>query len=206
MNVVFSKEGAKALRLAWALLGVAIVAAAAIAWASHWYVQKERRDNAASNRELAEAQARVAAARKERDDLQASSQIFMDLVKRGVLKGEGRLDFIERLQQLKARHQLLALEYEIAPQRPLPLAGGRVFESVDVLGSRVKVRALALHEGEALAFTEELTHAPRGFYPAGRCTMKRLEAGSADAIVPRAEVECVLEWVTLKDKRGNRAS
>lgn len=205
MNVVFSKEGTRRLRLAWAFLGIAILAAAGIAWASHWYVQKEKRDNQTSKRELAEVQARVDAARRERDDLQASSQIFMDLVRRGILKGEGRLDFIERLERLKTRHQLLALEYEIAPQRPLPLPGGRAFESVDVLGSRVKVRALALHEGEALGFTEDLTHPPRGFNPAARCTMRRLEAGTADAIVPRAEVECVLEWVTLKDKRGNRA-
>ena len=156
MNFVFSKEGFKRLRFAWLVLGMSIVAAVASAWGSHLYLEKEKRDGLSSKRQLAEAQARVEAAKRERDDLKASAEIFQDLVKRGILGEESRLDFVERLERLKARHRLLGLEFEIAPQRPLPLAGGRMFNAVDVLGSRVKVKVQALHEGDALAFLEDL--------------------------------------------------
>ncbi|MCW5592777.1 MAG: hypothetical protein KIS74_11815 [Burkholderiales bacterium] len=206
MNVVFSKEGFKRLRFSWLILGVSIVAAVASAWGSHLYLEKEKRDGLSSRRQLAEAQARVEAAKRERDDLKASAEIFQDLVKRGILGEESRLDFVERLERLKERHRLLALEFEIAPQRPLPLAGGRVFSAVDVLGSRVKVKVQALHEGDALAFLEDLAKPSRGFNPASRCKLRKLETGATAAAMARVEAECVLEWISLKDKRGNRAS
>ncbi len=206
MNAAFTKEGFGALRLAWAGLGLAIAAAAALAWGSHEYLQKEKRDDLASQRQLGEARARVETAKRERDDLRNSSAVFADLVNRGILKEESRLDLIERLDRLKAKHQLIELEYEIQPQRPLPLMGGRVFNAVDVLGSRVRIKAQALHEGEALAFIEELVRPPTGFNPASRCTLARMIPGSPDALTPRVEATCTLEWISLRDKRGNRAS
>ena len=206
MKFAFTQEGFRSLRLAWALLGVAIVAAAGLAWGSLAYLQKERRDDLASQRQLGEMRAKVEAARRERDDLRNSSVVFADLVSRGILKEESRLDLIERLDALKVKHRLMDLEYEIQPQRPLPLLGGRVFNAVDVLGSRVRIKAQALHEGEALAFIEDLVRPPTGFNPASRCTLARLTPGSPDVATARVEAQCTLEWISLRDKRGNRAS
>ena len=206
MSTAFSREGFRSLRMAWITLLLAIAAAGMLAWGSHWYLQKEKRDDLASKRQLGEAKARLDATRRERDDLRTSSVVFEDLVSRGILREESRLDLIERLDRLKVRHRLLGLEYEIAPQRPLVLAGGRAFNAVDVLGSRVKVRAMALHEADALAFLEELAKPDRGFNPANRCNLQRIEPGAPDAITPRVEAECMLEWISLKDKRGARAN
>jgi hypothetical protein len=206
MNAVFSREGSRIMRFAWMTLAIAVAAACALAWGGYWYQQKERRDGVASKRQLGDAQVRLANAKRERDDLRASSEVFEDLVSRGILKEESRLDLFDRLHALKVRHRLLGLEYEIAPQRPLPLAGGRAFNAVDVLGSRVKVKALALHEGDALAFLEELSMPPKGFNPVSHCTLRRLEATREDAAAPRVEAACILEWISLKDKRGARAN
>jgi hypothetical protein len=206
MNAIFSREGLRSLRIAWAALVLAVLAAAGLAWGSLLFLQKENRDSLASQRALGEAQARVEAARRERGDLQASSEVFKDLVARGILKEESRLDLIERLDHLKSRHRLLGLDYEIAAQRPLPLPGGRVFNTVDVLGSRLKVRVQALHEGDALAFLQELANPPHGFNPMSRCTLRKVDVGAETALSARVEADCALEWVSLKDKRGGRAS
>jgi len=206
VKFAFTKEGFLSLRLSWVILGLAVAAAAGIAWGSLAYLQKEKRDEIASQRQLGEMRAKVEAARRERDDLRNSSVVFADLVNRGILKEESRLDLIERLDALKAKHRLIDLEYEIQPQRPLPLMGGRVFNAVDVLGSRVRIKAQALHEGEALAFIEELVRPPTGFNPASRCTLARLVPGAADTVSPRVEANCTLEWISLRDKRGGRAS
>jgi hypothetical protein len=206
MNVVFSKEGSRSLRVAWAILGLAILAAAGLAWGSHWYLQKEKRDGLVTKRELVEAQSRVDAARREHDDLKDSASTFQDLVKRGILRDESRLDLIERLERLKVRYGLFGLDYDIAAQRALPLPGGRVFNAVDVLGTRVKVRALALHEGDALAFFEDLARPSDGFNPLSRCGLRRIETDTGGAVSARIEAECTLEWISLKDKRGNRAN
>lgn len=205
MSGLFSKAGLRSLRVSWAILGLAIAAAAGLAWGSHWYLEKEKFDDVSSRRALRDAQLRVESAKRERDDLKASSEIFQDLVKRGILLDENRLDLIERLDRLKTRHHLIGLEYEVGAQRPLQLAGGRVFNAVDVLGSRVKMRARALHEGDALAFLDDLAKPAQGFNPLARCTLRKVEAGAATVFSARVEADCTLEWISLKDKRGSRA-
>lgn len=200
---VFTAEGFRAMRLAWALLAGAMIAGALIVAGSHWYAQKEKSDSADSGRRLQEARTRLESTRRERDSLQESAEVFRTLVDRGLLQSEQRLELVELVNGLRARHQI-ALDYEVAPQRTLALAGGRVFASVDVLASRVKMKARALHEGDLLAFIDALTRNPQGFYPIDRCTMKRIEVSSADSLQPRVEADCTLEWITLKEKRGGR--
>lgn len=205
MNFAFSKDGFKRLRFAWLILVVAIVAAVASAWGSHLYLEKEKRDGLQSKRQLAEAQARVDTAKRERDDLKASAELFQDLVRRGILHEETRLDFFERLERLRARHRIQGMEFEVAAQRPLPLPGGRVFSAVDVLGSRMKIKVLALHEGDALDFLEDLAKPAKGFNPVASCALRKIESTVAET-GPRIEAECALEWISLKDKRGARAN
>ena len=203
MNHVFSAEGFRAMRVAWGLLVVALLAGTGIVAGSHWYAQKEKRDSADSGRRLQEARARLDGARRERDSLQESAEVFRTLVDRGLLQGERRLELVELVNTLRARHRV-SLDYEIAPQRALALAGGRVFASVDVLASRVKLKARALHEGDILGFVDSLARNPQGFFPVDRCAMKRIEVASADSLQPRVEADCTLEWITLKEKRVGR--
>lgn len=202
MNAVFSRDGWRRLRLPWAVLVLAIAAAAVVVYGSHWYVGKETRDNVASSRRLQEARSRVDRARRERESLLQSVDVFRTLVDRGLLQSERRLDLVELVNVLRSRHQLFSLDYEIAPQRVLQLAGGRVFPSIDVLSSRVKLRARALHEGDLLGFMQELSHSQQGFYPVDWCSMRRMEA-PLDALQPHVEMDCRLEWITLRDKNGN---
>jgi hypothetical protein len=201
---VFNAEGLREMRFAWALLVVAIFAGAGIVYGSHLYTEKEKRDSADSARRLREARGRLESARRERDNLQQSADVFRTLVDRGMLQTESRLDVVELVNSLRVRYSLM-LDYEIAPQRPLALPGGRVFQSVDVLASRVKLRARALHEGDMLGFIDALENNPRGFYPIDRCTMRRLEVPDPASLQPRVEAECTLEWITLKEKHGPRA-
>jgi hypothetical protein len=204
MKQIFNREGLRALRFAWILLALSIGLAVAFVLGSQWYYDKEKRDSANSGRRLQEARARVESARRERDNLVESAEVFRTLVERGLLQSERRLDLVELVNGLRARHQLLALDYEIAPQRPLQLSGGRVFPSVDVLASRVKLRARGLHEGDILGFIDGLTRTSHGFYPVDRCVMRRVEA-PPESIQPRVEADCTLEWVTLREKRGTRS-
>lgn len=204
MSIVFGAEGFKALRTSWALLAVALVLAAGIGFGSQWFVERVQRDNAASARKLQEARSRLDNARRERDNLAQSAEVFRTLVDRGMLQGERRLDMVERVAQLRERFRLHGLDYEIAPQRPLVLAGGRAYPSVEVLSSRVKLRIRALHEGDVLGFLEALTEATQGFYPIDRCAMRRIDTGGTGGAQADLEAECSLEWITLKEKRGPR--
>lgn len=203
MSQVFSADGFREMRVAWATLAVAIIAGIGIVAGSHWYGEKEKRDSADFAKRLREARARVESARRERDNLQQSADVFRTLVDRGMLQTESRLDVVELLNTLRVRYQLV-LDYEIAPQRTLTLPGGRVFQSVDVLASRVKIKARALHEGDMLGFIDALETSSRGFYPVDRCAMRRVDVPDPESLQPRVEADCMLEWITLKDKHANR--
>jgi len=202
MKQVFSREGWRALAGAWMILALSIVAAASIGVASQWYRERERRETASAVQALSQARSRLEAARRERDSLEESADVFRTLVERGLLGNERRLDLVELVNDLRARHQLFSLDYEISPQRTLPLANGRSFASVDVLASRVRIRARALHEGDLLAFIEDISRSRQGFYTVDRCKLKRLEAQTPDALAPRVEAECALEWITLREKNA----
>jgi hypothetical protein len=206
MNAVFSQEGLRGLRVSWILLVLAAAACAALGFGSYWYLQNAKREGVDSATRLQTARARTEAIRRELEDLRTSSKVFEDLLGRGVLQEERRLDFIERLDQLKASHRLAALEYDIDPQRVLPLAGGKAFSSLDVMGSQVKLRFKTLHEGDALAFLEDLSTPPRGFNAMSRCHLQRIERVGADVSSPRVEANCALEWISLKDKGKARAN
>lgn len=202
MNVVFSREGWRELRGAWALLGVAVLAAAGLAFGGRSYLDHERRERLGSGQRLEQARARLETARRERDNLRESADIFRSLVDRGLLQGESRLDMVELINGLRTRHELFGLEYEIQPQRALQLPGGRAYPAVDVLASRVRLRMRALHEGDVLGFVEALGASRQGFFPVDRCAMRRLEPTSPDALQPRVESECTFEWITLKGKNA----
>lgn len=199
MSQVFNADGWRALRSSWLIFVLSVGVSAGMVAGSHWYLGKERRDNATFAQRLREARTRVDSARRERDSLAESADVFRTLVDRGLLQTEQRLGLVELVNALRVRHHLFALDYEIAPQRPLALASGRSFLSVDVLASRVKLRARALHEGDILGFINDLSQSRQGFYPVDRCVLRRLEA-PADALEPHVEAECTLEWITLKDK------
>lgn len=203
MKQVFSREGFGSLKASWVILVASIAVAAALAGASHWYVERHKRESAALAKRTQEGRTRVETARRERESLEQSADVFRTLVERGLLQSERRLDLVELVNGLRTRHQLFALDYEIGAQRPLPLAGGLAFTAVDVLASRVKLRARALHEGDLLDFIDALTQSRQGFYPVDRCVVRRIEGrGDAGAVQPRVEAECTLEWITLKEKRA----
>lgn len=203
MNQMFSREGWRALAGSWVILAVSILAAISIVAASQWYRDREKRESMNAEQHLREARGRVEAARRERDSLQESADVFRTLVQRGLLQNEQRLDLVEMMNSLRARHQLFSLDYEIAPQRPLALPGGRVYSSVDVLASRVRIKLRALHEGDVLDFIEGLTQSAQGFYVVDRCRMRRAEDPRLDMLSAHVEAECTLEWITLREKRPN---
>ena len=202
MSQILSREGFNTLRTAWLLLAFSIIAAVSIVAASHWYLESEKREGLTAERRMQEARTRADGARRERENLQESAEVFRTLVDRGLLQTERRLEMIELVNRLRSRHQLFSMDYDIAPQRTLNLAGKGGFNAVDVLASRVKLRVRALHEGDVMDFINDLGKSRQGFYPVDRCTMRRIEAAQADGLRPHVEADCALEWITLREKRA----
>ena len=173
MSVIFTRDGFRALRLVVivALAGVAV--AIALVTGSYMYWQMEKTNDQRSISAQADAQNRVANARREQNDLRDSAQTYQNLTARGIFIAEQRLDLIEAMNTLKDRHKLLELRYEIAPQRPLKMASGGNYAAVDVLASRIKLKVSAYHDGDLVAFLNDFPRIQRGFFPLDRCVITR---------------------------------
>lgn len=220
MSTTARASGFKLLRfavfVALAGLGVAVF----LIGGSYLYWQSERSASVTSQRSLTDQRNRLEAIKRERDDLQGSEETYKALIARGAFVPERRLDFVEAMDQLRKRHRLLKLEYEVFPQRSLKFATGPNYAAIDVLASRVRMKIKAYHDRELLAFLDEFPRIQRGFFPLDRCMIKRVIAETvaptddelavvnnpspATPVAPTVaiEAECSLEWVTLKDKRS----
>ena len=198
--MIFSREGFKLLRTASALALLSIGVAAFLIASSHYYRQAEMKNDKQSQRVLQDLRARLDTLRREREDLRNSADVYKSLAARGVFVPEQRLDLVEALAELKNRHKLVSLEYEVLPQRALRMASGITFPGVDVRGSRIKLKVRAHHDGDLVAFLDEFPRMQRGFFPIDRCAIKRATDSAAGAA--GLEAECYLDWVTLVDKRN----
>jgi hypothetical protein len=225
--MIFTREGFRALRFIYGVTVAGLAVAVFLALGSYWYWQSETTSDLQSQRSLRDLQGRVSGLRREREDLRNSDTTYMMMVSRGTFAAEQRLDLVEAFDALRVRHKLASLEYEVAPQRVLRMAGGQSFPAVEVLGSRIKLKFRAYHDGDLMAFLDEFPRMQRGFFPLERCAIKRTLDPARGAVVgpqnsrgggkpgasaaesedvpsreaaPTLEAECIADWVTLMDK------
>jgi hypothetical protein len=170
---ILTREGFRSLRVVYGVALAGVGVAAFLVAGSYFYWQSEKKNDVQSIRTLQDLRNRLETAKRERDDLRDSEQTYKALAARGVFIAEQRLDLIEALAALKLRHKLVSLEYEIGPQRLVRLFGGAVLLAIDPVGSRVKLKIRAYHDGDLFAFLDEFPRFQRGFFPLDRCTIRR---------------------------------
>ncbi|MEO8100943.1 MAG: hypothetical protein ABI790_00355 [Betaproteobacteria bacterium] len=216
----------KALRFAGLVALAGLGVAVFLVSGSYLFWQSEKKSEGVSQRNLQELRNRLETLKREQADLRGSEETYKSLIARGAFAPEHRLDLIEALAELKKRHRLIGLEYEIAPQRALKFATGTSFSAVGIMASRVHMKLQAYHDGDLVAFLDEFPRIQRGFFPIDKCTIKRVvsveqrapttldmaarvpqpvtaqpaQAGQNAGLAPSVEADCTLEWITLVDK------
>ena len=203
MRTPTPKSALQLLRWPLAATVLGIITAVLFVAGSYFYLEYQKKSDVQSKRALQEAQARVTNANKEAEDLRGSVDLYQQLVAYGVFQKESRLGWIETLNQLKAKHRLSVLEYDLSPQRTIAMAGGRTFPSIEVAGSRVTLKAQSYHDGDLMNFLGDITHLGKGFYPMDHCAIRLLDPVVGSPLAPRIEANCAFDWVTLRDKRAS---
>lgn len=177
---IMTREGFSQLKFSYLVFVVGLGVAVFLVGGSYLYWQSEKKNNTISQRTLSDMQARLVNAQREKEDLQNSEETYNTLAARGLFVPEQRLDLLEAMEQLKIRHELNTLEYTMSSQRPLKLAAGASVSAVDVLGSRIRVKATSQHDGDLIAFLDEFPRIQRGLFPLDRCVIKRKSRLSAN--------------------------
>ena len=213
----------RSLRFAGAVALIGLLVAGILIGGSWWIWEREKKLAITSKRDLGSASSRLESIKRERDDLLGSEDTSKRLLARGAFIPESRIDFIETMAELKRRHRLVGLDYELGPQRTLKFATGASYGAAEIRGSRLLVKIKAFHDGDLVGFLDEFPRIQRGFFPIDRCILKRIATtGAATAAPPPSrdeddtaplarppagsepalEAECTLEWITLADKNA----
>ena len=171
--MIFTRAGFSALKFAYMVLLAGIGVGIFIVAGSYFYWQAEKKNDQQSQRSSEDLRGRLVVAKRDRDDLLGSENTYKTLAERGTFVSEQRFDLIEALAALKTRHQLVSLDYEVAPQRPLRLGAGGSYSGVNLVASRVKLKIRAFHDADLVAFLDEFPRLQRGFFPLDRCAIKR---------------------------------
>lgn len=124
---------------------------------------------------------------------------FHLLSDRGVLGQEHRLEWIEQISRIQQRRQPISLDYHLSPPRVLqekvaPPSTNGVQTSI----SAMKLQLRLLHEGELLAFLDDLMSIDSALVRIRRCRVERADPVDAEtAATPSLQADCDVDWITL---------
>lgn len=196
------------LQLKWNLLFlVACIAIAATfgLMARHTQQQAERNYRQAQQ-SFEQMQAKANHLRSEEQEVRQRIAQYHDLVNRGVIGSEQRLDWVDTLRAIQRDRKLLGLEYEIQPQQVMPAnAFPTQTPGHDFLASSMQVKIPLLHEDDLINFLADLRDRSPAFIRVRECHIGRVAqsavpSGIAPAQMPQLESTCLLDWITIREK------
>lgn len=126
----------------------------------------------------------------EESELQAKAALFLQLEARRAIGPEERLDWVELIASIRARHRLFEISYEISPQQPLGAPTGEY----QLASSTMNFRLPLLHEGDLEVFLDDLKREAPAIVEPRKCSIERLGEGGTGA---NLRASCTLHWMTL---------
>lgn len=198
--MIIAREDVKRLRLPLAAaLMLAAAGAATIMVTQHYYsIDSQKREATLAERKA--AQDRVAKVEEEERDIRANLVHFQELVKRGIVGPERRLDWIDAIAGIKNARRLFEIRYAIEPQRPLDYPGVTAKGNAGFMVSRMKLEMLLLHEEDLLGFLADLNASGKAYVSVRNCSVLRAEQGAPSrTITPKLRADCTIDLITLRE-------
>jgi hypothetical protein len=185
-------------------LGLVAVGVAALLGSQEW-LAKARAERQSLRSERAGVQAKLTRATEEEREIQEKVVTYNQLVQRGIIGEERRLDWVDAISAIKARRKLFDVKYSVEPQRALELASVKSAGDVQFLASRMRLELPLLHEGDLSTFLSDLERSLQSHVLLRSCVIVRTEGASAEqTIAPKLKADCIIDLVTVRD--GKRKS
>ena len=184
------------------VLGVLMIAVGALALYFAFAAMKRAEQARVSiAAQFAEADGKLKQVRDEESEVKQKSIVFNKLQERGIIGDEQRLDWVELLKEIRDKHRLIDLRYEIAPQRMLD---GQLGNDFVFFASSMKLELKLLHEEDLTRLLDDLRRQAKALIRVNSCRIERLPATGEQRGGGRANLlaDCEIEWLTLRDLRG----
>jgi autotransporter translocation and assembly factor TamB len=190
-----TRETITMLRIPLLVLLVTLLVAAAAVFASLQYRQSQSVIFNSANASLIQARSKLQTTQSEEKSLQAYTKNYRQLAARGLFSEQKRLDWFENIKLLSQTHRLVALDYDLGPQRS-QTSNTPSAPNIEILSSPLRMKIAAAHEEDLFHFLNALRTLPQGFYNIDNCDIRRSERDGANITA-----DCAMEWMTLKAKK-----
>ena len=138
------------------------------------------------------------------------SDRYCQLQASGVIGDETRLELVEALGHIRARHKLYPLQFDIGQQAVIPLEEGAPENAEAYLSLRsspIQIVLPLLHEDDLTRLLLELQSVGRGIFVVEECSISRgSEAeGGPLGLQENLSAVCKILWLTLKSETNKEA-
>lgn len=200
----FDRDDLKKIQWSLAVLLICVALAAAIIFGARFADQSVRAEERKTSAARSEIRDKLARARDEEQEIRAKITRYQDIVARGYINPEQRLDWIDRIAQIRATRKLIDVQYELAPQKPMDAAllpEGAKGGGYEFMSSSMKLQMQLLHENDLLGFLSDLRSGVRAMVVVRRCDVERLAPQPASDRATRAQLkaDCDIDMVTLRE-------
>jgi len=193
--------------LRWSLLGalLMILLGAGLVMAARYYHLQQQTTHRQAVAQRTEMQGKLARARDEEQEIRQKILRFNQLVSRGIIGEERRLDWVEQVRQIKAARKLYDIEYELAPRQLLEASAAQgASGSFNFYASTMRLRMQLLHEEDLLHFLGDLRETEPAFLRPRSCAIERIQETSvrpSGSLAPQLKAECVIDWITIGERK-----
>lgn len=120
---------------------------------------------------------------------------YQQLVERGYLQNEQRLDFLEKIRQSQQEKGLFPMEYTLTPQQDWLSATGEL----KIRASTIELKTSLLHEGDLPLLLHDLRNTPSGWITPFECELTRLPPATTSTAKLSANLNaaCKLYWFSV---------
>lgn len=134
--------------------------------------------------------------RSEENEIRHKAAVFNDLQSQRVLGEEQRLEWVELLEEIRDRHRLLEMRYEIAPRQALERAQAG---QLALYASPMKLELKLLHEEDLTRLLDDLRSEAPALIQTRHCDISRLPRAAVDGAPTAAlQASCLIDWITVR--------
>jgi len=186
-----------------AILAAALIAGGAVAVVlTQRLVQKAAGERQTVAAERQAAQDRLVRATDEEREIRDRLVDYRRLLERGVIGDEQRLNWVERIGDIKTARKLFDVKYSIDAQRPVDYPGIAGAGDVQFMASPMKLEMSLLHEEDLFRFLDDLRRALSAHVVVKSCSLRRNERATSErGLAPRLQASCDIDLVTIRDRK-----
>lgn len=191
----FWKSDFPLIRHASITLSVCLFFSLGFIFASRYYLHQQEMNKQTAQAELSQAQEKYTEATTEKNNIRDYRPRYLELVEKGFIGEEKRLEVIELIREIQENNKLLPITYTISPQQVVTIDPSIFVSELDLYASKLTVNMGVLHEGDVITLINQLRK--KSTYVPQSCNIKITDTASDAVLSPNLEVQCNLFLLTM---------